>query len=71
MSGIVADGARRLRMTIEAQVCREFADELARASNFWERRKIQKTIDQEVKRRMERFGSRGSLHVSYRPGVFK
>jgi hypothetical protein len=69
MNGIVADGATRLRMTIEMEVRREFANELAMAPVFWERRRIQKKIDQQVKRRMERFESPGSLYFSQRFGI--
>ena len=46
MSGIVADGAKRLRKTIEAEVRREFATELAKVPNFWGRRTVQKKIDE-------------------------
>lgn len=72
MNGIVADGAKRLRTTIEAEVRREFAEELAKATNsFWKRRMIQKTINEEVKRRMNQFGSPHSLYFSRKIGLLK
>jgi len=62
MSGIVADGARRLRKAIEAEVRREYAAELAAAPGFWKETLINQKIRAEVNRRMKNVSSPQSLY---------
>jgi len=66
MSGIVADGERRLRKAIEADVRREYAPELANTSGFWKRTLIDQKIRLEVNRRLKSVSSPGSLYFTRR-----
>jgi hypothetical protein len=63
-SGIVADGARRLRKAIEAEARRQYEQGSAVAPNFWRRMMIREKIKNEVKRRMESVASPHSLYSS-------
>ena len=58
-------GAWHLWKAIDAEVRREFEQELATAS-FWQRRMIQRKIRLEVKRRMRGVASPHSLYFSAR-----
>jgi hypothetical protein len=66
MSGIVADGAKRLRKAIEAEVRRNYATELAKPSGFWKRALIDQKIRLEVNRRLKNVSSPGSLYFARR-----
>ena len=63
-SGICLDGERRLWKAISAEVRRDYAKELAAAPNFWQRRRIQRKINQETKRRMRGVASPDSFYIS-------
>ena len=71
MNGIVADGAKRLRKALENEVRREYAPELARAPNWWQRVLIERKISLEVKRRMKNVSSAGSLYFTRRLSLAK
>jgi hypothetical protein len=71
MSGIIADGQRRLRKTIEAEVRREFAAEVVKEQGFWKRQWIDQRIRREVNRRMKNLSSPGSLYFARRLGLAK
>jgi hypothetical protein len=69
----VADGWERLKRTpefrqrcelIEAKVRSKYAAELAAASGFWQRKKLQWRISREVNREMKQTGTAHSLWLS-------
>jgi hypothetical protein len=60
-NGFIADGERRLRDATYAPVRREFAAELAAATEYWAHAAVEKKIDEEVKRRMKDLASPQSL----------
>lgn len=66
-SGISVGGAMRLRKAIEAQVRREYQQELASAPSFWRRMMIREKIRKEMKRRLESLASPYSLYFSRHP----
>ena len=60
-SRISADGERRLKDAISEQVRREFAAELAAATEHWAQAAVEKKIEDEVERRMKEVASSHSL----------
>ncbi len=71
MSGIVADGAKRLRKALEIEVRREYGLEPAKATNYWSRLLIERKIWLEVNRRMKNLSSPGSLYFARRLKFFR
>jgi hypothetical protein len=69
--GIVHDGYSRLRAAVEEEVRREHADELAAATEHWQRAELEEKIQQEVSRRMESLASPYSLWSTLCFGLFK
>jgi hypothetical protein len=65
-AGIVADGETRLLSAIEAEVRKEYQNELAAASGFWQRMLVKKKITREVRKRLKRVASPHSLWVAQR-----
>ncbi len=53
----VFDGKERMREAINAQVRREYNNELSAKLDFWQKIAIEKKIYREVKERMKRFES--------------
>jgi len=66
MSGIVADGEKRLRKAIESEVRRERAREILNAASLWGRLMIQRKIGREVEQRIKNLSSPGSLYFARR-----
>ena len=72
-NGIVADGFQRLlrspwyrqkRAAIEAQVRTKHAEELAQATDYWQRVEIEDKITREIKRELSASGSPHCLWLS-------
>jgi len=70
MNGIVADGARRLRKAIEAEVRRELTPAPGKPKSLWARLWIDRKIHQEVAQRMKNVSSPGSLYIVRRLRLF-
>jgi len=68
--GISVGGASRLRKAIEAEVQREYAQELAAAKSFRQRLAIKEKFRNEAKERMKRVASPYALYSSQRLGGF-
>ena len=58
----VADGGTRLAAAIRAEVVAEFASELSAAS-FWQRFRIRRAMNAEVKRRIQQQAPRDALYA--------
>ena len=68
--GISVGGEGRLRKAIEAEVQREYAQELAVAKSFRQRLAIKEKFRNEAKERMRRVASPYALYSSLRLGGF-
>lgn len=60
-NGITACAPRRLHSAIEKEVRKEFAQQLAATTGYWERIKLETEIAAEMKRRIEAVSSPQSL----------
>jgi hypothetical protein len=69
-SGIVANGESNLRKAIEAEVRRDYAQELASAKGFFARLTVKEKIRNEVKKRLGKVISPHALYSSHRPAIF-
>jgi len=68
--GISVGGERSLRKAIEAQVQREYAQELSSAKGFRQRLAVKEKFRNEAKERMKRVASPYALYSSQRLGGF-
>jgi hypothetical protein len=64
--GISVGGESRLRKALEAEVQREYAQELSSAKGFFERLKVKEKIRSEIKKRMGQSTSPHALYSSLR-----
>jgi len=63
--GIAADGERKLRKAIEAEVRKKHQQELEATNDHWRRAAIEDKIGQEIKERMKLVASPQSLWSSH------
>jgi hypothetical protein len=69
-TGISIGGEGRLRKAIEAEVQREYAQELSSAKSFSQRQAVKEKFRNEAKERMRRLASPYALYSSRRLGNF-
>ena len=59
--GIAVGGERRLRKAVEAQVRQRHQEELAAATDHWQKVAIEEQIEREIEEEMQRVASPQSL----------